>query len=213
MGRNEDGVMPVFMLAKAFIDAIVATAIHGPRDYDDEWHFIKRASAFKLGSLLVESNRSAVERSHPGFDKLRPGQQPNVLQHWLSPYEFPPDTQPLKTLEAVAALDLIEYHCDSPDWDGSEGHKFCASMRRIILPGIDGYEKMCKRMMMLAIGEIESKVQEAAQPDANPDDEKVRGVKPRLLPAWTGIASRIAGQDVKTKEKITEIKRVIPVTE
>lgn len=139
---------PVLILARAFVDAVVATAVFGPLDVKS-WTLFSPDTADVFGKAIVAANVLAALSCDPDLGKSEP-----EGVDWLEPYVFPGHAPRLKVVEALAALDLIQTHSAGPGWAGSDTESLVNHMRNRLMREIPGYDKVSSRMMKLAEGTI-----------------------------------------------------------
>jgi len=148
--------MSAFMLDKAHIDALVATALHGPLEIflpSKRWYTLdfgldyrrlipEDDSANTLGELLLKENLSSILYRYPDT-KNNPDNLPGPADsYWSKPYKFPPNTKRLTIIQALKALDCYEYQsCEHLEWEASAAHKFCINFRTALIAFLPGYEE------------------------------------------------------------------------
>lgn len=147
--------MSAFMVSKSHIDAIVATALHGPTGvYRSEWGCNPPfPDANAVGEMLVKENLSSIHARYP--DTLtNPEATPGPIdQYWLREYRF---TEPAHALQAIAAiklLDCYEYQsCEHKEWETSDARKFCDHLRRKLVTYVPGYDEAAWEFDLRLIG-------------------------------------------------------------
>jgi hypothetical protein len=150
--------MSAYMLDKAHIDALVATALDGPTDIpvqSGQWNcYTPRFgedcrklqyndnSADVLGELLVKENLSSILSRYPDCAE-DPSNLPGPADsYWSAPYHFPIGTKRLTIVQALKAIDCYEYQsCEHPEWENSFAHKFCEQFKGSLITFLPGYEK------------------------------------------------------------------------
>lgn len=153
--------MSAFMVSKEHIDALVATALHGPTDNGKpggygqrRWYPpisptacgqeqpVRAENASELGDLLVKENLSSIHYRYP--DTIdNPDSTPGPCeQYWLTEYAFPPRTKALTIVQACKALAGYEYQaCEHPEWRSSAAREFCNEMRDRLVSCLPGYDE------------------------------------------------------------------------
>jgi hypothetical protein len=151
--------MSAYMVSKEHIDAIVATAVHGPSDNgkpggygqrrwyplhieeDGEQFPVTVETASRLGEMLVKENLSSIHYRYP--DTItNPDSTPGpIAQYWLTEYKFPQRTKPLTIVQACKALAGYEYQsCEHPEWRKSDAREFCNELRDSLVGCLPGYD-------------------------------------------------------------------------
>lgn len=150
--------MSAFMVSKAHIDAIVATAIEGPSDgvkgggygqanwysiyFDNPSRKLDYESAHVLGEMLVKENLSSIHSRYP--DTIdNPDDTPGPIeQYWLEQYKFPIHTKPLTVVQALKAIHCYEYQsCEHDEWESSQARRFCEGLTSRLIGCLPGYEQ------------------------------------------------------------------------
>lgn len=148
--------MSAFMLDKAHIDALVATALHGPQEISfpsNRWYTLEFGldyrqlkseddSANILGELLVKENLSSILYRYPDTEK-NPDDMPGPADsYWSKSYKFPPNTKRLTIIQALKAIQCYEYQsCEHAEWEASAAHRFCIHFCTALISFLPGYEK------------------------------------------------------------------------
>lgn len=160
--------MSANMVDKAHVDALVATALHGPEGResgpDNAWHTLRwydvnprsvgwdqlesitRRVEFdnveSLGDELIAANLDSIHYRYPDTiddPEATPGP---IERYWEQPYSFPVRTRRLSAVAALKALNSYEYQsCEHPGWDGSSAERFCDSFRRALIHHLPGYRE------------------------------------------------------------------------
>lgn len=151
--------MSAFMVSKEHIDALVATALHGPRDnskpggygqgrwfapyFGDEptAQQLTIQNASELGDMLVKENLSSIHYRYP--DTINnPENTPGPCEaYWMVDYVFPPQTKALSIVQCCKALACYEYQsCEHPEWRNSTAREFCNALRDSLVTCLPGYE-------------------------------------------------------------------------
>lgn len=56
-------------------------------------------------------------------------------------YEYTPYPGPIKPVQILKAISCYEYQsCEHPKWEQSEAHKFCESLRHLMISKLPGYD-------------------------------------------------------------------------
>lgn len=122
--------MSAFILSKAHIDRLVATALYGPSDVaqwrlrDLDWD----RPPEEVGQILIDENVASVNYLYSLDDESEP-------------YVWTPLTPRLTIVGALKALDCYEYQsCEHPAWSSSLARSLCASLRSALISALPGYD-------------------------------------------------------------------------
>lgn len=146
--------MSAFVVSKEHIDALVSTAVFGPkgsRRLGGGWHapydpdtgeMLTEQDADRIGTELWSENvRSVAYRYPQDGNGERPGPCSFRDEHAFG-YIFPMTTRPLGAIAALKAIRCLEYQsCEHPDWEASWAKRFLDSLTDWLTPEIPGYEE------------------------------------------------------------------------
>ena len=147
--------MSAFMVGKEHVDAIVAVAMWGPRNFRaSNWHRVyfgngngRRVEEFNLdeiGDMLIRENLSSIHGRYPDTE-TNPAETPGpIAQYWHEPYKFPFTSKPSNMPDVAAAFKLLacyEYQsCEHREWATSDAYDLILQMRKSLGSCIPGYE-------------------------------------------------------------------------
>jgi hypothetical protein len=140
--------MSVYVVPKAHIDALVATALDGPADAGAPAVHQGRCllpgyqrGADALGRMLwLENLRSVAYRHAPDvsgycFDPVR------LTDEAIAAYTY---QRPVRRLTIVAALKALQGYryqaCECPDWEASDAASFCRQLESALISALPGYD-------------------------------------------------------------------------
>jgi hypothetical protein len=133
-----------FLIPKFIIDALVATALCGPRDDHSGyvWNSRLATDSDALGKMLIQDNIDAIDYlARYNFD-VPPEFSPVALELAEKTYRFPQGVRTLSCVETLATLNWLEFqYREVPAWTSSCSYGFCASLRAAVIQRLSGYEE------------------------------------------------------------------------
>lgn len=160
--------MSAFIVDKSHIDALVAVALHGPKDSSHQWegprwaafdpdetsrqeqewrevgystnHTIANVTPDQAGDMLTIENVRSITFRYP--DTLDGGPLPGpTVAYWDEPFQFALPSRPPTVVEALKLIDCFEYQaCEHDEWSKSEAFRFCEALRRSLVGTLPGYD-------------------------------------------------------------------------
>ena len=138
--------MSAFIVDRGHIRFLIDAGLRLPaRLYEDNtlsWRDreLTRETASAVGLMLWEEcRRSVAYRYHDEPDADLPGPCEDGPRFG---YVHTPCTKKIDPVEVLKAIDCYSYQsCEHPEWEASEAHAFCASLRSCAISCLPGYEK------------------------------------------------------------------------
>jgi len=136
--------MSAFVVSDAHLNALIATAIHGPKDAPEVkgtwrvWHRSSRAyatlkNANKIGAMLLAENLASYNSRYP--EKKNEAEDADAV----SSFRFSA-VEPLTRIQAFKAVDCLKYQsCQHEKWISSEAEDFLNSLRSALIQSLPGY--------------------------------------------------------------------------
>jgi hypothetical protein len=145
-----------WIVAKMHIDALLHTALEGPSGGGPPWEplcyrepsqtkstglrFVTQESAHEVGRALMMENVRCLnhDRENPTSTTMLEGLLGDVAN--AEAYRYQPPPRKLTLPEAFKAILFYEMQSDEhPGCEDSEAFRFCAGLRRALIPYIAGY--------------------------------------------------------------------------
>jgi hypothetical protein len=135
-----------FVVSDAHLNALIATAIYGPKDAQEHvhrglwhvWYDRKHAAldcADKIGQMLLAANLKSYGGHYPSEA------DPDGDAKRAAAYRFPVSVEPLARIQALKAIFCLEYQSDAyEDWETSDAARFLQRLRLQVIESLPGYE-------------------------------------------------------------------------
>jgi hypothetical protein len=144
--------MSAFMVCKSHIDQLVNVAYYGPKKVpiqSDHWYRpyfrdreLNNDQLNDLGEMFVKENLSSIHSRYPDTLTILDDTPGPRKQYWLAPYVFERPSRRMTAVEALKAISCYEYQsCEHEEWERSEAHRFCETLRDSLITKLPGYEK------------------------------------------------------------------------
>ena len=116
--------MSAWIVSKAHIDALITSALKVDRFNS----LVNYETADKIGAMLWKENHKSVNYRY-NEAKEAPA------------YRFTRRAQPLSAVEALKAIDCLEYQsCEHKGWEKSEAKRFLDKLRGLLIHALPGYD-------------------------------------------------------------------------
>lgn len=141
--------MSCFVVSDAHLNALIATAVYGPKDAQEhvrrglwrvwfrhESNYARLECADKIGQMLLGENLKSYAFNYPSEA------DPEDDAKTAAFYRFHASAQPLTRVQALKAIFCLEYQSNShEEWETSDAANFLQSLRLQIIESLPGYEE------------------------------------------------------------------------
>lgn len=140
--------MSCFVVSDAHLNALIATAIYGPKDAQEhvrrglwrvwfrpESNYARLECADKIGQMLLGENLKSYGVHYPCEA------DPEGDAARAAAYRFPVSVEPLTRVQALKAIYCLEYQSDAQEgWKALDAAHFLQCLRLQIIESLSGYE-------------------------------------------------------------------------